>query len=47
MASEGPAGIGVGASVETEQSVAGPLGGRPLTLGEVALLRGVFHDALD
>jgi hypothetical protein len=47
MSSEGPAGIGVGASVEKDESVAGPLGGRGLTLGEVTLLRGVFHDAID
>lgn len=42
-----PEGIGVGASVERDESVAGPLGGRRLTLGEVTLLRSVFHDAID
>jgi len=47
MSSEGTAGIGVGAAVEKDTSVAGPLGGRGLTAGEVTLLRGVFHDAID
>jgi hypothetical protein len=35
------------AARDQQNSVAGPIGGRPLTPGEVALLRSVFFDAVD
>ena len=47
MSPEGQAGIGVGASVEKDGSVAGPLGGRRLTAGEVLGAGALPMDVLE